>query len=381
MSNEIYYPHPVMRMDKNHLNEILLHAVRHNASDVHLQTDEKILADVYGRMETVFERKMMQEEMQALTNAVFGEHGAPLIAQGKPIDASYEIKPSRGERYRFRVNAIGCQVHGHNGIQITFRTIPTTPPTPDQLGLNAQTLKGMIHHQGLVLITGATGSGKSTLLSAVLRHIAEQPEGHHKIITIEDPIEFVYDSVEKPTTLVSQSEIRTHVPTWADGIRAALRRKPTIILVGEARDPETISAAVTAAQTGHLVYSTVHTNGVPETIARMIGVFPKEERYQRQADIIDALRAIISQRLEKSTDGKRVALRETLFFDDSIRRELLSANPDRLSSITRNILYSKGRPMASDAKDFLDKGLIRQYDYDKIVASHGAPDKAPEFDA
>ena len=128
--------------------------------------------------------------------------------------------------------------------------------------------------QGVVYITGATGSGKSTLLASIIRDIAENAESHRKILTYESPIEFVYDTVEKTSSIVSQSEIPRHLPSFAAGVRNALRRKPRLILVGEARDPETISAVMEAAMTGHPVYTTLHSNGVAETMRRLVTTFP-----------------------------------------------------------------------------------------------------------
>src|SRR3990167_3604701 len=144
-------------------------------------------------------------------------------------------------------------VEGHDGLQITARTIPSDPPTLAEMELPKPILEAIAPEQGVVYITGATGSGKSTLLAAIIRDIAESIESHRKILTYEAPIEFVYDSVEKISSIVSQSEIPRHLPSFAAGVRNALRRKPRLILVGEARDPETISAVMEAAMTGHPV--------------------------------------------------------------------------------------------------------------------------------
>jgi defect-in-organelle-trafficking protein DotB len=164
---------------------------------------------------------------------------------------------------------VGCYVDGHEGIQITIRTIPTAPPALSSLQLPQSIIDAIAPQEGVVYVTGATGSGKSTLLAAIIKELAENPDSNRKILTFESPIEFVYDSVEMPSAVVSQSEIPRHLPSFAAGVRNALRRKPRLILVGEARDTETINAVLEAALTGHPVYTTLHTNGVAETIRRL----------------------------------------------------------------------------------------------------------------
>ena len=199
------------------------------------------------------------------------------------------------------------------------------------------------------ILTSATGSGKSTLLAAIIRNITEDVDSNRKVLTYEAPIEFVFDNVEKVSSVVSQSEIPRHLPSFAAGVRNALRRKPRLILVGEARDPETISAVMEAAMTGHPVYTTLHSNSVAETIRRLVVSFPPEERQGRTIDIIETVRLVISQRLVPTVDGKRVALREYLVFNEEIRDILLETDILNITNTVRKLVREQGRTMAADA--------------------------------
>ncbi|MDQ2995378.1 MAG: Flp pilus assembly complex ATPase component TadA, partial [Pseudomonadota bacterium] len=221
---------------------------------------------------------------------------------------------------------------------------------------------------GVVYVTGATGSGKTTLLAAVIRELSEEPEGHRKMLTYEAPIEFVYDMVEMPSSVISQSEIPRHLPSFAAGVRNALRRKPRLILVGESRDPETISAVMEAALTGHPVYTTLHSTGVAESIRRLVGSFSQDERQGRTIDIIETLRLIIWQQLVPTVDGKRVALREFLVFDEEIRDQLLEVDYTQVTSLTRKLLRERGQPMRVDAERVYKEGLISDRMYKVLMA-------------
>ena len=298
---------------------------------------------------------------------MYGPNGTAQIMSGKDLDTHYEIRPNRSERYRFRINATGCQVEGHDGIQITARTIPTDPPTLASMNLPQNVVDALTPEQGVVYVTGATGSGKSTLLSAVIRSIAEDPNSNRKILTYEAPIEFVYDSVQTTSAIVSQSEIPRHLPSFASGVRNALRRKPRLILVGEARDQETIGAVMEAAMTGHPVYTTLHSNGVAETVRRLVTTFPADERPGRTIDIIETIRLVISQRLLPTVDGKRVALREYLIFDEKLRDMLLDVDPINITAVVRRMVRERGQTMEQDAKAKFEAGIISERHY-RVIA-------------
>ena len=379
-TNEFMIPQEPIRLSIDTANDVLIHCVKHGASDITFQTGEPIFGEIYGRLCKVTRRKLSNTEIGEVINAMYGPNGTAQIMSGKDLDTHYEIRPNRSERYRFRINATGCQVEGHDGIQITERTIPTDPPTLASMNLPKEIIDALTPEQGVVYVTGATGSGKSTLLSAVIRSIAEDPNSNRKILTYEAPIEFVYDSVQTTSAIVSQSEIPRHLPSFASGVRNALRRKPRLILVGEARDPETISAVIEAAMTGHPVYTTLHSNGVAETVRRLVTSFPAEERQGRTIDIIETIRLVVSQRLLPTPDGKRVALREYLVFNETIRDILLETESINVTAKVRELVREKGRTMAVDAKEKFEAGLLSERNYLIIAEQAKREDKEAGID-
>ncbi|OGT38566.1 MAG: Dot/Icm secretion system ATPase DotB [Gammaproteobacteria bacterium RIFCSPHIGHO2_12_FULL_37_14] len=364
---DFLYPQEPIRLSIDSANEILMHSVKLGASDITFQTGEPIFAEIYGRLNKITRRRLSNTEIGDVLNAIYGPNATAIVMSGKDIDTHYEIRPNRADRYRFRINGTGCMVEGHDGIQITARTIPTDPPTLESMDLPQVILDAIAPEQGVVYVTGATGSGKSTLLAAIIRHIAENSESHRKILTYEAPIEFVYDSVEKISSIVSQSEIPRHLPSFAAGVRNALRRKPRLILVGEARDPETIAAVMEAAMTGHPVYTTLHSNSVAETIRRLVITFPPDERQGRTVDIIETVRLVISQRLIPTPEGKRVALREYLVFDEKIRDILLETDILNLTNVIRKLVREHGRTIQTDAQEKFKANMISERQYRLIM--------------
>lgn len=365
MSEYLLANEPV-RFTPAELDRVLLHCVNLNASDITFQTNLAIMAEIHGRIVPVTVRKLSNTEVGDLLNSIYGANATTQILSGKDVDTHYEVRPTRAERYRFRINGTGCQVEGHDGIQITARSIPTTPPDLESLDLPAEIIENMAPRQGTVVITGPTGSGKSTLLAAIIKTLLQQPDGNRKMLTYESPIEFVYDMIQAPSSMISQSEIPRHLPSFAAGVRNALRRKPGLILVGEARDTETIAAVIEAALTGHPVYTTVHSNGVADAVRRMITTFPADERHGRALDILETLRLIVWQHLAPATDGKRVALREYLVFNNTIRDALLNTPIDNLAANTRKLLKKHGQPMLIDAKQKYEAGILDER-YFKLV--------------
>jgi defect-in-organelle-trafficking protein DotB len=337
-----------------------LHCTAHHASDITIQTDSQILAEIYGRLYPITVRKMSQTEVGEMLNAIYGPNGTTQVSSGRDVDTHFEVRPERGQRFRFRINGTACQVEGHDGIQITCRTIPAEPPTLDTMDVDEIIRANMAPMQGTVVVTGSTGSGKSTLLAGIIREIMSQEDANRKIVTYEAPIEFVYDNVSKPSSIISQTEIPKHLPTFADGVRNALRRKPGLILVGEARDAETIAAVIDAALTGHPVYTTLHSNGVADCVRRMISTFPSEERHGRALDILETLRMVIWQKLVPTIDLKRVALREYLIFDEEIRDILVNTEVEMLANRTRQLLKERGQTMLMDAQKKFDEGRISE---------------------
>nr|WP_193392296.1 Dot/Icm type IV secretion system ATPase DotB [Legionella erythra] len=350
------------------MDKMLEHAESLKASDITIQTGSPIFAEVYGRLLKITNRSLSNTELGDLINSIYGPNATTQLLSGKDIDTHYEFRPNRGVRYRYRVNATSCLVEGHDAIQITLRTIPTTPPKLETMGLPDNIIKAIAPQEGIVFITGATGSGKSTLLASIIRDLIEKDDSNRKVLTYEAPIEFVYDEIETISSVVSQSEIPRHLPDFADGVRNALRRKPRLIMVGECRDAETISAALEAALTGHPVYTTLHTSGVAETMRRLVTSFSGEERLGRTIDILETIRLCIWQKLVPTVDEKRVALREYLVFDEEVRDILLESDPNEVTSTTRKLVRQRGQLMTIDAKDKFEQGIISERVYKLILA-------------
>ena len=350
------------------MDKMLEHAERLQASDITIQTGSPIYIEVYGMLLRVTNRSLSNTELGDLINAIYGPNATAQLLSGKDIDTHYEFRPNRGVRYRYRINATACLVEGHDAIQITLRTIPTTPPRLETMGLPPNIIEAIAPNEGVVFITGSTGSGKSTLLASIIRDLIEKDDSNRKVLTYESPIEFVYDEIETTSSVVSQSEIPRHLPSFAEGVRNALRRKPRLIMVGECRDSATIAATLEAALTGHPVYTTLHTSGVAETIRRLVTSFTGEERLGRTIDILETIRLCIWQKLVPTVDGKRVALREYLVFDEETRDILLESDPNEITTATRKLVRQRGQLMTLDAKMKFEEGIISERVYKLIIA-------------
>lgn len=368
MTNVNLMPDEPTRFTPAFMDKMLQHAENLQASDITIQTGSPVFAEVYGNLYKITNRSLSNTELGDLINSIYGPNATTQLLSGKDIDTHYEFRPNRGVRYRYRVNGTACLVEGHDAIQITLRTIPTTPPQLETMGLPDNIIEAIAPQEGIVFITGATGSGKSTLLASILRSLIEKTESNRKVLTYESPIEFVYDEIETVSAIVSQSEIPRHLPDFAEGVRNALRRKPRLIMVGECRDAETISAALEAALTGHPVYTTLHTSGVAETMRRLVTSFSGEERLGRTIDILETIRLCIWQKLVPTVDGKRVALREYLVFDEEARDILLEADPNDVTSTTRKLVRQRGQLMTADAKNKYEQGIISERVYKLIIA-------------
>jgi defect in organelle trafficking protein DotB len=376
MSNLHLMPDEPTRFTPVFMDKMLEHAESLNASDITIQTGEPIYAEVYGKLLKITNRRLSNTELGDLINSIYGPNATTQLLSGHDIDTHYEFRPNRGVRYRYRVNGTACLVEGHDAIQLTLRTIPTTPPQLSTMHLPDNVIEALAPQEGIVFITGATGSGKSTLLASIIRELIETEDSNRKVLTYESPIEFVYDEIDTISAVVSQSEIPRHLPNFADGVRNALRRKPRLIMVGECRDAQTISAALEAALTGHPVYTTLHTSGVAETMRRLVTSFSGEERLGRTIDILETIRLCIWQKLVPTVDEKRVALREYLVFDETVRDILLESDPNEVTSATRKLVRQRGQLMTQDAKIKFEQGIISERVFKLIMA--GAKDYQQE---
>jgi len=357
------WPEEPNRFMEDSVDTFLLWCVEQKSSDITFQTNRPVYNEIHGILYPGTLRSLDGADLAVVVTKLYGAEALAILSGGADIDVSYEIMVDRFTRIRFRVNMTPVLVDGRDGVQITMRSLPTTPPSVKELGVEEEILKYWCPRQGLVLVTGPTGSGKSTLLAACNRMLIERPNGCGKMLTYESPIEFVYDKIHSPRSIVAQSEIPRHLPSFAAGVRNALRRKPQIILVGEARDKETISAAIEAGQTGHTVYATVHTIGVASTIKRMVATFEPSERSERAFALMETMRLIVTQTLVPKIGGGRAALKEYMPFTEEVREHLLAMNFDQWSSELIKMVPKYGKTMEQSAKEAFENGIIDERYY------------------
>lgn len=287
--------------------DLLAFTVKNKASDLHLSAGLPPLIRVNGDIRRINVEPLDHKGVHSMIYDIMNDAQRKHYEENLEVDFSFEV-PNLA---RFRVNAYVQ----NRGAAAAFRTIPSKVLTLEQLGAPA-IFKELCHHpNGIVLVTGPTGSGKSTTLAAMINEINESEYGH--ILTIEDPIEFVHESKK---CLINQREVGPHTLSFNNALRSALREDPDVILVGELRDLETIRLALTAAETGHLVFATLHTSSAPKTIDRIIDVFPAAEKDMVRAMLSESLRAVIAQTLLKTKDGSgRVAAHEIMIGTPAIR--------------------------------------------------------------
>jgi twitching motility protein PilT len=272
------------------LDAILTQALERGASDLHLHSGSATAVRILGRLEDLDDQTLSPAEAARMIEEILDAEQRAALAQRGQIDFAYALP----ERARFRGNAYRQQ----RGLDAVFRAIPSRPPSLASLGLPESLARLADFHQGMVLITGPAGSGKSSTLAALL-HIINQSRSDH-IITVEDPIEYLHPSLQ---CVVNQRQVGLHTDSFARALRAALREDPDVIAIGELRDLETIALAITAAETGHLVLGTLHTNNAIRTVNRILGVFPPNQQAQMRTMISESLRAVVSQRLLLRADG------------------------------------------------------------------------------
>ncbi len=366
------WPEEPNRFTEDHIDHFLLWCVKKGTSDVTIQSDRPVYCEVYGTMYPATYRVMDAADMAVFLTKIYGPDATARLASGIDLDVSYEIRPDRYNRVRFRVNITAILARGRDAAQITMRVLPSEPPRMEDLNIEDQIVDNWAPRQGMVIITGPTGSGKTTLLAAGMRMLLERPQGCGKMLTYEAPIEFTYDTIHSPRSLVSQTEIPRHLPDFAKGVRNALRRKPNIILVGESRDRETISASIEAAQTGHAVYTTTHTTGVAATVRRMISAFEMNERGERAYALMETMRLIVTQALVPKKSGGRLGIREWMVFPDEVREKLLDMDYEQWSPEIQRMIPFYGQTMNKSATKAFEEGLIEKRWYLLLTAGGGA---------
>jgi twitching motility protein PilT len=341
------------------ITELLTFAVRSNASDLHLSAGLPPMIRVHGDVRRINLPPMPHKAVHAMIYEVMSDHLRKRYEDTLEIDFSFELPGVA----RFRVNAFNQD----RGAAAVLRTIPSTILTLEQLSAPGIFAELAMKPRGLVLVTGPTGSGKSTTLAAMVNHINEHEYAH--ILTIEDPIEFVHKSKK---ALINQREVGPHTQSFSAALRSALREDPDVVLVGELRDLETIRLALTAAETGHLVFGTLHTVSAAKTIDRIIDVFPGEEKEMVRAMLSESLQAVISQTLLKTIDGNgRVAAHEIMLGTPAIRNLIRESKVAQMYSAIQT-----GAAMGMQTMDASLRDLVRRHQIS--IASARAAAKIPE---
>ncbi|WP_369925274.1 type IV pilus twitching motility protein PilT [Leisingera sp. XS_AS12] len=332
-------PDEPQRISVQDFRQMLMTAVMSGASDITFQSDQQPRPEIHGILYRGMTRPLSPTELNLiLVEAYGGSNGPTEINAMNVLDFSYELNLPDGDRQRFRVNATGIYGRDGAGVELTFRALPRRTPDLELVKLGADEVAALAPRDGIVVIAGATGSGKSTTMAALTRYHLEESPRPVKIVDIQAPIEYTFrdvmSSLGGSSSTIGQSEVGRHVRSFAEGVHSALRRKPHIINVGEARDFETIAASLEASLTGHLVYTTTHAGSVAVAIRRLLTIFPGNERESRGYDLVNALRFLMVQHLVPTPDGSgRVPVREYLQFTEAMRERLLTSPMQDWSTI------------------------------------------------
>ena len=310
--------------------EFVRYCTEHGASDILIQSGDTAWVEIHGRQLQATKTIINHAHVASLLDSTWGADVQQAVRGGKPADRSFQLSGEadglkRGQVMRNRVNVTQARVaKQETAYSITMRTIPQELPVLEKMGVEEELLKEMYPAKGLVLICGPTGSGKTTLQAAIYGYIGRNMPDR-KTVTIEDPTEFVLGGPHWKGPQPAQSEVGRDVASFADGLRGAMRRKPSIIGIGEVRDLDTIDAAIEAGLTGHLCYATMHTDSCGETMNRAIQIYPPAQQSSVASRLLGAIRVIVVQRLLKTTDGRRRAIREFVILDRDFRATLQRA--------------------------------------------------------
>ncbi|TYP70108.1 type IV pilus twitching motility protein PilT [Paenibacillus methanolicus] len=329
-----------------HIISLLRRTHESRASDLHISVGSPPVMRVHGTLQRIGDQAVTSDDAGAMALSLLNDELKQRFSQAGEVDFSYELEGCS----RYRIN-----VYRQRGrVSIAIRTIPTVIPSLDQLGLPSTIGTLANKHQGLVLVTGPTGSGKSSTLAAMIDYINRTQRKH--IVTLEDPIEFLHTHSQ---SVVDQREVGNDTKSFANGLRAALRQDPDVILVGEMRDLETISAAVTAAETGHLVFATLHTSDAPQTIDRIIDAFPSHQQAQVRAQLAAVLIAVISQRLLPRAGGQgRLCATEIMVNTPAVANLIRTEKVHQIKSVMQTSRALGMHTMEASLKEMLQQGLV-----------------------
>ncbi|MRG87492.1 type IV pilus twitching motility protein PilT [Salinibacillus xinjiangensis] len=343
---------------KEKLDDLLYAAYKEEASDVHLTVGLPPIFRVHGQLKRLDKIPYSQDEMLDMAFAVMSESLKSDFEQNGEVDFSYELI----DISRFRINVYKQR----NGVSIAIRLVPSKVPTIKDLMLPDVLTKIAKKPQGLVLVTGPTGSGKSTTLAAMIDFINEHQQKH--IITLEDPIEYIHQHKQ---SVIEQREVGRDTQKFSSGLRASLRQDPDVILVGEMRDLETISTAVTAAETGHLVFGTLHTISAPATIERIVDVFPAEQQAQIRYQLASVLVGVISQRLfPLNTGNGRIAATEILVQNNAVSSLIRNHKIHQLPNLMQTSRDLGMHTLEMNIKSLLQRQLVSRESVQGYLGEH-----------
>lgn len=332
------------------IKELLNLVQQHNASDIHIAVNEPPILRVDGALQRTEFAPLNAEESKALCYSLLDDEQQKFLEEHLEIDCAYGIEGLG----RFRINVYKDRL----GFNAALRTIPTTPPTFEDLILPPIVKETAKLPRGLVLVTGPTGSGKSTTLAAMIDWINKHRAEH--VLTIEDPIEFLHTSQK---SVINQREVGHDTHSFSSALRASLREDPDVILIGEMRDLETISLAIRAAETGHLVFGTLHTSSAASTIDRIIDVFPAEQQTQIRIQLSNSLEAVFSQTLLPKKDGKgRVMAMETMIITPAIANLVRESKTSQIYSAIQTGRQVGMQTLEASLADLYKKDAVRLED-------------------
>ncbi|MHB8124044.1 MAG: type IV pilus twitching motility protein PilT [Desulfitobacteriaceae bacterium] len=329
------------------IHELLIQAGEQKASDIHLTVESPPVLRIDGTLRRMAEEKLSRADLETLVRSLMNDEQARIFAERGELDFSYGL-PGVG---RFRLNAF--RQRGSAGMVI--RLIPFNIPSPETLGLPPVAIELACLQKGLVLVTGPTGSGKSTTLASMIDYINRNRSCH--IVTIEDPIEYLHKHQQ---SLVNQRELGSDTQSFGNALRAVLRQDPDVILVGEMRDLETISTAISAAETGHLVFSTLHTNDATQSVDRIIDVFPPHQQQQIRVQLGAVLQGVMSQQLLPRAEGKgRAAAIEVLLATSAVRNLIREGKTHQLTTALQTGGKLGMQTMDSALQDLVRRNIVK----------------------
>jgi twitching motility protein PilT len=328
------------------INELLSFSRKNKASDLHLTSGQPPMLRIHGEIVPIRVNALTSDQVISMLYSIMTEKQRVDYEQDMEVDFAVNL----AQEGRFRVNAYNTI----NGPAAAFRNIPTQIQSVEELGLPKVLESLTLKTKGLILVTGPTGSGKSTTLAAMIHYINQYQSKH--ILTVEDPVEFVHKSQR---SLINQREVGANTKSFARALRSALREDPDIILVGELRDLETVSLALTAAETGHLVFATLHTSSAAKTIDRVIDVFPEGDKAMARTMLSSSLEAVITQLLVKVSVGEgRVAVNEILIANSAVRNLIRENKTPQIYSMIQVGMKSGMQTMKDSVFKLLDEGII-----------------------